>query len=105
MNQIEVKVYRFSDTEREVHMVGEYVGVCWPLKLVERSEDGWPVSYHERGKRPYIDFVWIRQAEKTGEYWIDEDSPVQGGFSVEAAEQIAKELLLAVEYMKGLKKQ
>jgi hypothetical protein len=102
----EVKIYNL--TSREVHMMGEYVGVVWHIKShKEVSQDfltGTKTTtekFYKSGK-PYIDFLWIRHDDLNDEWYEDEDSPVDGGLSTQQAETIAQELLRAVEYIKRL---
>lgn len=95
------KIYHAG--EREIHMTGSYVGVCWNTTKEQRQikgEDG--LTYYAlapvRDGAPYIDFVLIR--ERNGEVWEDEDSPVDGGISINEAERIINELGWAVEYIR-----
>ena len=98
-----VTIYHLQ--EKEVHMLGDYVGVVWNTvrkKKTLRGEDGLTYEAYapDRNGNPYIDFLWIREAEPDGEIWEDEDSPVDGGLSGEEALQGSQELVLAVEYLK-----
>lgn len=99
--KMEPKVYQLS--EKEVHMVGDCVGVVWNTRREKRIltlEDG--VKYRAeipvREGEPYIDFFTIRESD--GEFYEDDDSPVQGGLDCKFAEQIAEELRAAIEYFK-----
>lgn len=107
----EPKVVVYHLAEREVHMVGDYVGVCWNTKKVRQQksiiENG--VTYHAEVKkvvregRPYIDFLYLRKDEFAGEVYADKDSPVEGGISAKFARQIAAELLVAADYLEQQK--
>ena len=57
------------------------------------------VTYDRRSK-PYIDFVDVRQNQ--GEFYLDEDSPVEGGLSANFAKQIYEELGKAIDYMEEI---
>ena len=70
---------------KEVHMVGDYVGVCWNLDA-ENNREG----------DPYINFVWIR--ENDGKVWEDEDSSIAGGIDFELAMKLVDELQSALDY-------
>ena len=87
---------------KEVHMLGDYVGVVWNTtrkKKTIKGEDGLTYEAYApvRDGIPYIDFLRIRN--KNGEVWEDEDSPVDGGLSGQEALQVAQELALAIEYL------
>ncbi len=101
-----VKIYQLKDISREVHMVGKYAGVSFPIKSVKKviTQDG--TKYvaetweHDSTRVPYIDFYDIRQGSD-GEYYKDEDSPVQGGLSPHEAIVIAIELKQACDYIQN----
>jgi len=102
---MEATIYHLP--EKEVHMLGDYVGVAWNTKLKKKTlkgEDGltYTAVVPVRDGEPYIDFLWIRGTDEDGEgeIWEDEDSPVDGGLSAEQALQVSRELALAVEYLK-----
>ena len=101
---IKPKIYFVS--EREVHMVGNSVGVCWNLEEAEKqlkdeNEVVYKAKINIRSGRPYIDFVDIR---KDGDsFYVDEDSSVVGGIDVGFAKEIVEELKLAIEYITTLK--
>ncbi|MDO8673080.1 MAG: hypothetical protein Q7O66_16855 [Dehalococcoidia bacterium] len=100
MNEAEVTIYHLD--EKEVHMVGDYVGVVWNTTELRKEligPDGltYRAKVKARDGKPYIDFVWIRGEGKDA--WEDDDSPVAGGFGGKTALQVSKELALAVEYL------
>lgn len=100
----EVKVYGLDD--QEIHMMGDYVAVCWNLEVkinkVKSFIGGTPYEIEVRGRcgDPYLAFLDIRE-DRDGSY-KDDDSPVEGGFSPEEAEQIANELQRALAYMEKM---
>lgn len=101
-----VKVEIYRDTDREVHMVGDNVGVCWRVESRKKTitgEDGLKYTADEiyRCGDPYINFVWIRKDDEGIFLWIDEDSVADCGFGTETAMLLIDELKLAVEYIKG----
>ena len=98
---MDIEIYHLA--EREVHMIGESVGVVWNTirkKKTIKGDDGLTYEAYTavRNGDPYIDFVWIR--ERDGEVWEDDDSPVDGGLGGEEALKLSQELVLAVEYLK-----
>ena len=98
---MEPKVYHLS--EKEVHMVGEVVGVVWNTKTMKKrliGDDGleYKAEVQVREGNPYIDFFNIR--EDNEEFYEDEDSPVDGGLDASFAEKVAYEILEAVKYYK-----
>lgn len=104
-----VKIYQLKDLKREVHMVGDYVGVCLRIESVKKQikgEDGLTYTaevwqYPERKHawdEPYIDFLEIRQG-KDGEHFKAEDSPVHGGLDPKMAIKVAIELKQACDYI------
>lgn len=101
------KIYILDESEKEVHMFGNSVGVCWNLEEDEKhlkGKDGivYKAKVKIRSGDPYIDFVNIR--ERDGEFYEDEDSSVAGGISIEFAKKILGELQLALEYIESLGK-
>jgi len=97
-----VKKYQ---THREIHMIGDYVAVAWNTREERREikgEDGltYKATVQVRSGRPYIDFVTVEET-KSGECYENEDSPVDGGISVNAAEQVARELIEAAAYLRA----
>lgn len=100
-----MKEYTIDD--REIHMVGEYVGVAWNLRYEKRKikgEDGltYTADVPLRDSGPYIDFFSIRGEED--DWWVDEDSPVEGGIYANMARSVAAELLVAAEYLETWQK-
>jgi len=104
---MEATVYHLP--EKEVHMLGDYVGIVWNTKRTKktlRGEDGltYTAVVPVRDGQPYIDFLLIRGVDDTdpqeSEAWEDEDSPVDGGLDAQQALQVSRELALAVEYLK-----
>lgn len=93
--------------EREVHLFGECVGVCWNLRQETRAlkdTDGtiYYAKKHVRGGAPYIDFVTIREWENGG-FSEDEGSPVDGGFPAGWAEKtLLPALQEAIAYCKRM---
>jgi hypothetical protein len=95
-----VEIYILEDRCMEAHMIGEYVGVCW--KITSSSElipdwDGYVKKQSIRTGKPWIGFLWIRK-DGSGEIYLDDDSPVDGGFHVDAARKIRTELEWAIAY-------
>lgn len=92
-------------SEGELHMMGDACAVRWNVRKSTKTitVDGmdYKAQTYERSGKPYIGFYTVREDSK-GEPWIDEDSPVDGGMGVEWAEQMHRELGLAIEYMKEL---
>ena len=91
--------------EKEVHMIGNYVGVVWNVTKKQKTikgEDG--VTYRAevpvRDGDPYIDFISIREYDNDTPV-EDEDSPVEGGLNTKAAAQIITELYDAISYIDG----
>lgn len=96
------KIYQLS--EKEVHMVGDVVGVVWRTETKTKQitgEDGlkYRAEVPVRDGEPYISFFNIRE-DRDGEFYEHDDSPVDGGISAEYAKKVADELLLAIEYLK-----
>ncbi len=93
----------FEIDQREIHMVGTRVGVCWNLEMKEiqvKTEDGLATGWMpKRIGKPYIDFLTIRKEEGTGTYYKDEDSPVACGLSLEEASAVLQELADAIFYL------
>ena len=95
--------------EKEVHLMGSYVGVVWnthPERRQIKGEDGltYRAEVPVRSGDPYIDFISIREYDNDTPV-EDEDSPVQGGLSVDAAARVAIELTEAIEYIKRVSKE
>ena len=101
-----MKKYTLTNTEKEAHMMGDIVAVCWNIKRIEKSlkKDGltYKATVWERSdEKPYIDFIQIREYED-GYFCEDKYKPVEGGISVKRAERIRDELGKALEYVKSL---
>jgi hypothetical protein len=103
----DVTIYHLE--EKEVHMLGDYVGVVWNTKRrkkqMKNEEDG--LTYEAvvavRDGAPYIDFPYIREDEHDHTFYEDEDGLIDGGISAQTATQVAGELVTAVEYLTKLK--
>ncbi len=101
-----VKIYQLKDSNREVHMMGDYVGVSFRLKHYSRLVASvWSRSVTETWERdpdsaPYINFYEIRQGSD-GKYYADDDSPVSGGLTPRAAIKLAIELKQACDYIQN----
>ncbi len=104
-------IYILKQERKEAHMIGSYVGVCWNIR--RRNEirtiigaDGLTYTataeIWERYGDPYIDFLEVLQGN-SGEYYGDEDSPVQGGMSIDFAQLIVSELNSAIAYLQSIK--
>ncbi len=93
-------------TDRLLHMMGDTVAVVWNTKTEQRHVmmDGLDFvgSVEVPNGKPYIDFVDVRQDKDDGTFYEDDDSPVAGGMDPKFATKVAKELLLAVEYINQL---
>src|SRR3990167_2695925 len=97
-----VKAYILADNAKEIHMVGEHVGICWTLRSETRTikgEDGktYRADVYTRGTKPYIYFVWLRGAEES--YWEDDDNVGRGGMIAQTAVQVSTELARAAKYL------
>jgi len=93
-------------SEKEVHMMGKYVGVCWNTKTETKrlmDEDGttYRAEIQVRDGEPYIQFIWIRGDEKSGFYERDV-SPVDGGLEKSEAALVVEELQRALRYLDQL---
>ena len=101
-----VKIYQLKDISREVHMVGNSVGVSFHLKHYTRlavsagTRSVTETWVRDPDSTPYINFYDIRQGSD-GEYYKDDDSPVQGGLSPHQAIVIAIELKQACDYIQN----
>lgn len=79
----------YNTGERELHVFGT---VCVARNF--NREGG-------RLGKPYIDFVIMRQT--TGGNWYeDEDSPVEGGISLTTAKTVLYELEQAIEHLENI---
>lgn len=98
------EIFQFPDHSKEIHVMGNYVGVCFRIeKKTTRVRDGNKIVTTDTWNKeeypmPYIDFVWIRMDSKNEPY-VDDDSPVDGGLSTKEANQLANELILAIQYI------
>jgi hypothetical protein len=100
-----IEVIKYLFAEKEVHMTGQYVGVCWNLsqinKEVEADNTVYSAKVKVRSGKPYISFLSIREAGK-GEYYEDNDSPIDGGIELQTAIVVKQELEAAIDYMNSL---
>lgn len=103
-------IYTLKQENKEAHMIGSYVGVCWNIRKRTEirtiiGEDGLTYTataeLWERYGDPYIDFLEVLQGEG-GKFYEDEDSPVQGGMTVDFARLIASELNSAIVYLQSI---
>jgi hypothetical protein len=106
-------IYKLTNANKEAHFPkgNNSVAVCWNIHKALKSlkgEDGlvYKAEVWERAKdsKPYIDFVSVREYEKE-EFVESEDSPVDGGLSIDFAQSIADELYRAIKYVAFLKKE
>lgn len=92
--------------DKIVKMFGECVAVCWATRKVKKTLNHMGVEFSatvcERANGPYIDFMTVNRDVDSGEFYADEDSPVDGGLSVEMAEQVFVELGTAIKYLREL---
>jgi len=102
-----MKKYLIGNHEIHLPSDNEYVAVCWngewkrqtiykeeSINFFCREE-----KFVRRGK-PFIRFVLIRG--EPDDYWLDDNSPVEGGFGLEMSSQIIDELEEAHDYLFGL---
>lgn len=100
-----LEIHILPDDGIEAHLMGGYVAVVWNLEKRESrlaGPDGkmyTRVDYERRGN-PYIDFISLRQDSVSGQWYRDEDSPVDGGLAAGEATTIIKELQRALLYLK-----
>lgn len=92
-------------TYRELHVIGEYVAVCWnlvpgPTQTCVIDGVEYTAKPRVRSGKPYIDFVTLRR-ESDGKAYEDDDIPVVGGISLAFARQIATELERAIAYLEN----
>ena len=102
-----IRVITLKGSNKEVHMMGDCVAVCCKVvpktKTITKDGIDYKAEVYVRTKvPPYIDFINIREDED--EVWEDDDSPVDGGLSLEMAVKIHKELGEAIEYLKSQEK-
>ena len=98
-----IRVITLKDSDKEAHMMGDCVAVCWNVvpktKVITKDGIDYKAEVYERTKAaPYIDFINLREHDE--DIWEDEDSPVDGGLSLEQAVKIQEELGKAIEYLK-----
>lgn len=101
-----VKIYKFTNSEQEAHMMGDYVAVCWNMHKVKRTLRGpddivymaevWERT--ESSRAPYIDFIDVRE-DSDGTFYKDDDSPIHGGLDPKTAIKVAIELKEACDYI------
>ena len=84
-------------SEQRIHLVGEYVGVCWNFDWVN-TPDG--LTRKVRENRPYIDAWHVYEIDENGVGDVKEEKPLSHGMSLKFAEQIHKELGEAIVYLK-----
>jgi len=89
-----------TDSEQEVLMFGEYVGVCWNISKDEICPTCGTIGEWVRASDPYIDFLTLRNSE-TGVY-SEDDCSVAGGIGVKKAKKVASELAAAIKYIDEL---
>ena len=93
---------KFYINGRELHMMGEFVCVAWNIKEIKHSNTVagvYRVAF-DRLSEPYIDFVDVRRNQ--GDFYLDKDSPVEGGLSADFAKQIYDELGRAIDYIEEI---
>jgi len=96
----------YKTTEQEIHHFGDYVGVVWNLVYKDKklldvdTGETHTVRVTVKDDEPYILFVSVNKYNDS--YYSDEDSPVDGGFGIEQANNIIVELQQAIEYMRNL---
>lgn len=100
------KIYFLKDSDEEIYMFGDYIGIVWDLEEVTKTtvnETGHrqKVTVYERTGEKYIGFPIIR-GNTEEDYYLDDDKSIDGGLSLEAARQVAQELTSAVEYLESL---
>jgi len=102
-----IRVITLKDSDKEAHMMGDCVAVCWKVvpktKVITKDGIDYKAEVYERTKAaPYIDFINLREHDE--DIWEDEDSPIRGGMNIKLAEKIHKELGEAIEYLKSQEK-
>lgn len=103
---IQPVIWQFAEDEKEIHMMGDFVGVVWALRersyLVNPNDPQNKSMYTkvERVGKPYISFPVIR--DDYDPPFLDEDKSIAGGLSKEQSAQVARELLMAVEYLEQI---
>lgn len=102
-----VTVTMLTNSEKEVHMIGGVVAVCWPVQKVREpilNEQGRRIghteSWERTAHRPYIGFVGIH-SEDNGFGIEDEDNIADYGITQpDEAEGLAEELRWAAQYLR-----
>lgn len=98
----QIKVVNTINKEREVHMMGEHVAVCWNTKEKKFTlvKDGmtYRATENVRSGKPYIAFVWLR--EWPDGWYEDDDNVGEGGMEPETAKEVRDELTLAIQYLR-----
>ena len=103
-----VRIYVLQGNEKEIHLLGEHVALCWTLKSEMRTikgDDGktYRAEVYTREEDPYIDFVWVRGGVEDGDaegyYWEDDDNVGSGGMDAKTAVQVSTELQKAAKYL------
>lgn len=94
--------------EAELHMMGESIAVRWNVRIERKTsiisgrriiEDAFV-----RDDAPYISFVDVRHDTRSGEDYLSEDSPVDGGIGLEFAKQIYSDLGRAIAYLEQMER-
>ncbi len=100
-----IKPVQIVFTEREIHMIGEDVAVCWNTKekklAIEKDGVIYRATENVRTSEPYIDFVWL--IEDQGRWYENDDNIGDGGIFIEQAEQLADDLTKAIQYLEEQK--
>lgn len=99
-------IKKYTIDNREIHMMGDFVAVCWSLRSEKKSiiKDGitYSANIKVRKEEPYIDFITIWRYED-GENCISDDISIEGGLSVVTAKAVADEITKACDYIEGKK--
>lgn len=90
-----VRIINIPSERLEVHVMGNYVCVCWGFTSV-RDAAGLRLVKRDYC---YIDFCLVRETS-SGEYYLDEDNPMEGGINSAIALEVIEELKKATEYIK-----
>lgn len=96
------RIYKFA--EKEIHMVGDSVGVCWNIKTIKKElvQDGLTYTARTtvRNGEPYIVFVEIREYDNI--FYESEKNPAVGGIDTARATTFSEELLIACKYIQQI---
>ena len=93
---------------KAVHMVGDWVGVCWRTHEVKRVIEQGGIEYSARiteianKTEANIQFIAIRQDELTGVWYEDDDNYATDWHDPKTARIMAAELIAAAEYVDAL---